>query len=207
MQSQKNTLVQEDTSLAGLISWKQFAIYGLWAVLLGYIGVSIWFGYSTQIWLTTLPTLAFWGIERLAVIFALLTLTGLTKTNIKVLTRFRLEQHLRFDVFMAVTEVVSAALARHLPDYQKLTTNLALGEELLRPAKQVSERVAKLIQELQRLSPGLGLAEAVDQIVRNSLQAHDLAVTTENVANILTRIETEGTTGNVVQLSDQRPSA
>jgi len=203
----QNTLIREDSALAGLIAWKQFAIYGLWAILFGYLGVNIWFGYSAQVWLTPLPTLAVWGMERLVVIFGLLTLIGLTQTNIKVLTRFRLEQNLRFDVYTAVSEVVSVALARHLPDYQKLTTNLAVGEELIRPAKQVAERVGKLQLELQRLFPALGLAEAVDQIVRNSLRAHDVTVTVGNVENILNRIEAGGTTDYVIHLDDQRPSA
>ncbi len=104
-----------------------------------------------------------------------------------------------------MTEVVSQALARHLPDYQRLTTVMAVGEELLKPAEKISKRAANLQLALQQLFPGLGFAEAVDKIVRNALQSADVADSVQNVEAILARIE-NGAISNVIQL-EQRPSA
>lgn len=206
MQNHKNTLVLEDTALQQLLAWKKFARYGLWAILICFVCVSGWFGYEQQIWLTPAVQFALWAIERLSIAFGLLVMIGLTNTAIKTLARFRLEQNLRFDVYAAVTEVVSQALARHLPEYQRLTTVMAVGEELIKPAEQISKRAARLQLSLQQLFPGLGLAEAIDKIVRNALQAGDVAESVKNVEAILTRIESEVAAGNVFQL-EQRPSA
>ncbi len=52
MQDHKNTLVLEEDALQQLIAWKSFARYGLWAILVCFLGVSGWFGYVQQIWLT-----------------------------------------------------------------------------------------------------------------------------------------------------------
>ena len=206
MQNHKNTLTLEDTALNKLLAWKSFSLYGLWIIVLGYLGISCWFGYTNQIWLSPPAHFAFFIAERLTITTGLLMVIGLTNTAIKMLTRFSLEQNLRFDVYAAVTEVVSQALARHLSEYQKLTTVLAVGEELIKPAEQISKRAARLQLSLQQLFPGLGLAEAVDKIIRNALQAGDLTDSVKNVEAILTRIESEGAAGNVVQL-EQRPSA
>jgi mannose/fructose/N-acetylgalactosamine-specific phosphotransferase system component IID len=162
-------------------------------------------GYENQIWLAPHHTFASWVIERVAILFGLMVLIGLTATSIKLLTRCRLEQNLRFDVYAAVNDSVSQVLARHLPDYQKLTTVIATGEDLLRPAEQMSKRVNKLMLSLQPLVAQLGLAEAINQFVRNALRANDVADTISNIEGILTRIETDGQAGNVVQL-EQRPS-
>ncbi|MES2966430.1 MAG: hypothetical protein V4668_01430 [Patescibacteria group bacterium] len=205
VQNHKNTLTLEDTALNKILAWKSFSLYGLWIIVLGYLGISGWFGYTNQIWLSPPAHFVLFIIERISIATVLLTIIGLTHTAIKMLTRFSLEQNLRFDVYAAVTEVVSQALARHLPEYQRLTTMIAVGEELVRPAEQMSKRAARLQLSLQQLFPGLGLAEAIDKIVRNALQAGDVADNVKNVEAILTRIESEGA-GNVVQL-EQRPSA
>lgn len=206
MQNHKNTLVLEDASLQQLLAWKKFARYGLWAILICFVCLSGWFGYSQQIWLASAVEFALWVIERLSIAFGLLVIIGLTNTAIKILTRFRLEQNLRFDIYAAVTEVTSHALARHLPDYQRLTTMVAVGEELIKPAERMSKRAARLQLALQQLFPGLGLAEAIDKIVRSALQSEDVADSVKNVEAILTRIESSCTADNVVQL-EQRPSA
>ncbi|MBY0538477.1 hypothetical protein K2P47_03735 [Patescibacteria group bacterium] len=202
----KETLINEDIALKQMLAWKTFGMYGLWLVLATYVGTNVWFAYSTQIWLDEPTVWAVWGIERLAIIFSLFVLLGLMQTATKMLTRFRLEQNLRFDVFAAVTEVTSQALARHLPDYQKLTTVVAIGEELLKPAEQMSRRSARIQLALQQQLPGLGLADAINQIVRDALRSEDIAGTVGNVETILTKIENGGTGDNVVQL-EQRPSA
>lgn len=201
-----NTLIQEDLTIKQMLAWKTFGMYGLWFILVSYVGISVWSAYATQIWLKETVAVAVWGIERLVITFSLFVLLGLMKTATKMLTRFRLEQNLRFDVYAAVCEVVSQALARHLPDYQKLTTVVAVGEELRKPAEQISRRAAKIQLALQQQLPGLGLADAIDQIVRTALRSADIADTVTNVETILTRIENGGTADNVVQL-EQRPSA
>lgn len=202
----KETLIEEDTALKRLMAWQSFALYGLWLILLGYIGTQAWSAYTVTMWLEAPVVWASWGIERMAIILSLCVLIGLVKTTVKILTRFRLEQNLRFDVHAAVCEVVSQALARHLPDYQKLTTVVAVGEELLKPAEIMSRRAARIQLALQQQLPGLGLAEAINLIVRDALRSADIADSVTNVETILTRIDNGGTGDNVVQL-EQRPSA
>jgi hypothetical protein len=202
----KETLIQEDISLQHMIVWKTVALYGLWLILVCFIGINVWYAYTTQIWLQTPTVWAVWGVERLAIVFGLFILIGLTQTTAKMLSRVRLEQSLRFDVYAAVTEVTSQALARHLPDYQKLTTTLAVGEELLKPAEQMARRAGRIQLALQQQFPGLMLAEAVNQIVRTSLLNADISDSVANVETILTKIENGGAGANVVQL-EQRPSA
>lgn len=202
----KETLIEEDSALKHMLAWKTFSVYGLWLILIAYAGSSAWFAYTTEIWLEQPVLITVWGIERLAIVFSLFVLLGLTQTATKMLTRFRLEQNLRFDVFAAVVEVTSQALARHLPDYQKLTTVVAVGEELLKPAVQMSQRGARIQLALQQQFPGLGLSDAIDQIVRNALRSADIADTVANVETILTRIENGGTGDNVIGL-EQRQSA
>ncbi len=203
--SHKNTLIREDTAIARIIDWKKFTIYGLWFVLICYTASSGWLAYTSKIWLAKLPDQLIWGIERLTIIFGLFVLIGLTQTSLKILSRLRLEQNLRFDVFAAVCEVTGQALARHLPDYQKLTTVVALGEDLLTPAKQVSERVSRLMLALQPLMTNLGLADLIDKVVRDSLKAADVTATVSLVESVLTRIEA-GTAGDTVVPFERQPS-
>ena len=205
MPSHKNTLIREDTAIARIIDWKKFTIYGLWFVLICYTASSGWLAYTSKIWLAKLPDQLIWGIERLTIIFGLFVLIGLTQTSLKILSRLRLEQNLRFDVFAAVCEVTGQALARHLPDYQKLTTVVALGEDLLTPAKQVSERVSRLMLALQPLMTNLGLADLIDKVVRDSLKAADVTATVSLVESVLTRIEA-GTAGDTVVPFERQPS-
>lgn len=203
MTNRGKSLTAEDQAIVRLMAWKSFALYGLWAILLVYIASSAWFAYDSQIWLLSSAGQAVWAIERLAVVFGVFVLIGLTSTAMKILARFRLEQNLRFDVYAAVSEVVSQVLAKHLPEYQKLTTMVAVGEELLRPAEQISRRAARIQLALQQQLPGLGLADAINQIVRNALEAEGVAVTVSDVQTILTRIDMGSDLSNVVPL--ERP--
>jgi hypothetical protein len=189
VQSHKNTLIQEDTAIAELVAWKSFVLNALWLMLLGYIGISGWIAFENKVWLQPVIVWAPWAIEHLAVALGLCVLIGLTNTAIKILNRLRLEQNLRFDVFAAVCEVTSQALARHIPDYHRLTTVIAVGEDLLKPVKTITDRAAQLQLALQQQMPGLGLAQAIDQIVKNALQAEGISATVTNVETILSQIE------------------
>ncbi len=166
------------------IAWKQVTLWccgGSLILLMGGLGALFYYYYLL------LPPAAIAMIAALGAIlfFLILAVAGNVLSLMVLLRRDSALMELRFDVYAAVESAFAQTLYRHLPNYTRLHTELDVGEELYRRAKQVSKRSSELTQKLQTIYAGKSLAEAVDLMVKDSLQAHGLAADNASVASFL----------------------
>lgn len=164
--------------------WKQVVLWGVLAsvaILFSLVGSTL---YYYQAELTPFSVTLIAG-GTVIVLFLILAVMGNTLSQIALLHKDSALMELRFDVHAAVESVLRETLSRHLPHYTRLHTELDVGEELLRKARQVSERYAQLALKLQVSRSDRALALAIDQMVRDSLLAHGLAADNAAVSDFL----------------------
>ncbi len=174
--------------------WKQVVLWGVLAsvaILFSLVGSTLYY-YQAELMPFSVTLIAGGTV---IVLFLILAVMGNTLSQIALLHKDSALMELRFDVHAAVESVLRETLSRHLPHYTRLHTELDVGEELLRKARQVSERYAQLALKLQASRSDRALALAIDQMVRDSLLTHGLTADNAAVSDFLDK-----TGGNIVPI-------
>ncbi len=182
------SLEREDQQTARKIFWRTLLIWLNLAAILGVLCSGGWVAWQTLG--TWSPALMFLAVSIAAQFLMLVALTVTTAlwSSIDTLKRGQELNRLRFDVYIAVRETLGTALSPYLPEYRRLGTAINLGEELVKPAEQLSRRAAELQLALGRLFPELKLAEAVNLIMRQALEAQGITADVHEIERVITAI-------------------
>lgn len=109
----------------------------------------------------------------------------LTTIAYRLLHRSAETDLLRFDVYQATKDALSATILRYLPDQKNLVTELVLGEEMVTKLEQVNARYVRLQSALAGQLMDTRLPDIIHQLVKAALAANQATANNKAAATFL----------------------